>query len=169
VTSQSPDSLLAKRDPPSREALPSEHRPPAEEPGDATEETASPIEYPSKPVEYTDQSVETFVESHERAYRRNEALASEGGSLVSTSLDVDWTVTLDANGDAGIGRCKYRYETELKSGDGYAEGSSHGYLFTTYYVDESMIVRAITRDAGFGSLELDPDPWRSGVILESAE
>lgn len=72
------DSVLAKRGSPTRDELPTESRPPAEEPADATEDTVSPREYPTKPTEYTDQSVRTFVESHERAFVCNDFLARTG-------------------------------------------------------------------------------------------
>lgn len=173
TTSSTEDSILGERDPPSREALPTEPRPPAEQPPDATEATASPRAYPSKPSEYTDQSVRDFVESYERAYRHNDELAEWSGStgtLTSMSLSFDFTVTLDANGDAGVGRCAYRYGFAVEDDDGGTiEGSSHGTIVVTYYIDESMTVRASHDGSANERHDLNPDPWRSGVVLEAPE
>lgn len=85
------------------------------------------------------------------------------------SLTFEWTVALEADGNAGIGRCEYQYGTEIEDGDTIAEGSSHGYIVVTYYVDDSMIVRAKDRGGVNRSDELDPDPWESGVVLEPSE
>lgn len=162
------DSILATRDPPSREELPTNRRPPAEDPPDATEDTVSPRSYPTRPTEYTDQSVRTFVRSYELAYRRNDLLERRGNTLVSQSSSFDWTVTLDVDGDAGIGRCKYRYsETTRENGDTIVGDSATNAV--TYYVDDSMIVRA--RDTGSVDQrgELHPDPWESGIVLEPSE
>lgn len=147
--------------------LPTEARPPAEKPPDAAQDTVSPRDYPAKPTEYTDQSIQTFVESHERAYRRNGLLARWGSAVVSQGFEFDWTVTLNTNEGAGIGRCQYRYNWTTKEGDDYTVGDS-ATIVVTYYVDDSMIVRAEDTGRVERRHELAPDPWESGVILEPA-
>ncbi len=167
-TSQSGDSVLADRDPPSRDELPTETRPPAERPPDTTADTVSPRPYPTRPAEYTDRSVRTFVRSHERALRRNESLAGWGGSLVSQRSTFDWSITLAADGDAGVGRCQYSYSEAADDDDDHVVGAPATNV-VTYYVDDSVIVRA--RDSGSVDRrdELHPDPWESGVALEPVE
>jgi len=161
-------SILDERDQPSRDSLPTESLPPAEEPANATEDTVTHLDYPTKPAEYTDTTMAEFVESHERAYFTNDKLATYGGSLVSTDVDVSWALTLDTDSNAGVGKCKYSHSGAVDDDDGYSEWSSHGYIVVTYYVDDSMIVRAEKRGED-QRRELDPNPWETGIILAPDE
>lgn len=168
ILSQSGGFLLGKTGPPSREDLESAPRPPAEAPPGATEETVSPREYPSTPSSFDADAVERFVESHERAYRSNALLERFGGDLVSYAPDWDWTVSLDTNDDAGVGRCSYRYSDRVDQGDGSEAIGDSPTIVVTYYVDDSMIVRAEDTMRDTTRNELSPDPWETGVVLEPA-
>lgn len=172
-TSQSSESngVLDSREPPAHDDLLSKPRPPAEEPIDATEDTVPALHYPTKPTSYTSQSVRSYVENHERAYRRNEVLGKYGAGLVAHRFDVDWTVALDTSEKAGVGRCQYSYTTtERSDSDGAAPvvGDSPTYV-VTYYVDDSEVVRAEGTGPTESRGELAPDPWESGVVLEPAD
>jgi len=166
--SLSDDSVLEKRDPPSRDELSTEPRPPAEEPADATDETVSPRAYPTKPPSYEDGAVRQFAESYERAYRRNDLLGRRGSALVRQGFSFDWSETIAADEGAGVGRCQYRYDETIDDGDGVIVGDSPTTV-VTYYVDDSMLVRAEATGEADERDELDPDPWRTGVILEPAQ
>jgi hypothetical protein len=166
--SSSGDSVLEKREPPSRDELSTESRPPAEEPADATDETVSPRAYPTKPPSYGDDATRQFVESYERAYRRNDLLGRRGSALVTQGFSFDWSETIAADEEAGVGRCQYRYDETTEDGDGVIVGDSPTTV-VTYYVDDSMLVRTEATGEADERDELDPDPWRTGVILEPAE
>lgn len=161
-----PDYLLGKSGPPSREDLESARRPPVEDPPESTEDTVSPREYPSTPSSFGADAVEQFVESHERAYRCNALLEQFGADLVSFEPDWDWTVALDSDGDAGVGRCSYRYSDRVDQGDGSEAIGDSPTFVVTYYVDDSLIVRAEDTGRVKSRNELSPDPWETGVILE---
>lgn len=168
-SSRSEGSVLAERRAPSREELPTRPRPPAEEPPGATGDTASPRAYPERPREYTEGSVSTFVQSYERAYRRNDVLADHGRDLEVQDSVFDWAVTLDATGTAGVGKCQYRssYRAE-RTTPVYSDSPT---TVATYYVDDATVVRA--SDTAADQLDrrddLSPDPWESGVVLEPSE
>lgn len=163
--------VLDSRESPQHDKLLSKPLPPAEEPLDATEDTVAVLQYPGKPTSYTSQPVQSFVENHERAYRRNEVLGRNGGDLVAHRFDFDWTVALDASEKAGVGRCQYSYTTTERSDSddaGPVVGDSPTYV-VTYYVDDSMTVRAEGTGPTERQDELSPDPWESGVVLEPAD
>lgn len=154
--------------PPSRDDLETAPRPTAEEPPNATNETVSPKQYPDKPTSYDDESIEKFVEAHEQAYRRNNLLNRFGGNLVSHSSYWDWTVSLETTESAGVGRCQYKYsETQRENGEETIGDSPN--IVVTYYVDDSMVVRAEDMGEASNRNELHPNPWESGVILDSPE
>lgn len=167
------EGLLADRGSPPVDKLLSETRPSAERPRDANEETVDPIWYPGKPASYSSRSVRSFVETFERAYRRNEVLGKYGGGLVAHRFDFDWTAALDASETAGVGRCQYSYTTAERSDSADDDasrivGDSPTYV-VTYYVDDSVVVRAEDSGKVDRRDELTPDPWESGVVLEDAE
>lgn len=163
---QSGNGVLDDRGPPPRGQLRTQARPPAERPVDATEDTVESLQYPTKPPTYDDQSVQTFVEAHERAYRRNELLDQYGGSFLSHSFDFAWTATIDTSGQAGVGRCQYTFTTRLEDGDDVVVGDSATNV-VTYYVDDAMVVRARGTGEADQRRVLAPDPWKTGVVLES--
>lgn len=162
------NGVLADRDVPERDQLLERSRPPAERPADAGEETVESLQYPAKPTTYNDETVKTFVETHERAYRRNNLLDKYGGDLVYHNVDFSWTVTIDTSGHAGVGRCQYTFTTRIQDGDDYIVGDSATNL-VTYYVDEEMIVRARDTGATDHRQGLAPDPWKTGVVLDDGE
>lgn len=164
------NTLLGNRSPPSREDLDTALRPPAEEPPDATDETVPPIQYPTKPTTYDETSITQFVDAHERAYQRNEPLERLGGDLTDHTFWWHWTVSLGTSENAGVGRGQYRYAyTRQEDGTGTEVVSDGPRVVVTYYVDESMIVRAQKEGEASRRDELAPDPWESGVILEPAD
>lgn len=162
------ETILGKPIPPSRDTLETTQRPPAEEPPNATQETVSPQLYPTRPSTYDDESVNKFVAPHERAYRCNSLLDRYGSKLVSFDTMWDWTSTLATNGDVGVGRCQYTYSETVDDEDGTVIGDSPT-IVVTYYVDDSMIVRAEDSGTVERRDELTPDPWETGVILEPSE
>jgi hypothetical protein len=162
------DALLRERDPPSPEQLPTAARPPATEPPNATEDTNEPLSYPDNPASYTAEAVGEFVEAYERAYRRNDLLDEYGSALAGQGLYPNGVETLAVTEGAGVGRIQYTYSATVKQADGYVIDDSVVYL-VTYYVDESVVVRAATTDQREHRDVLVPDPWESGVILKSHE
>lgn len=161
------DTLLERRGPPAQSTLPTSYRPASDEPTDATEETVAPIPYPDKPSSYNPETLEDFIESYERAYRRNDLLRAHGGKLISQGFDFDWTRTLAISDGVGVGRTQYRFNEAVKENDGIVIGDSATHV-VTYYVDESVVVRAETTGRREHRDVLVPDPWESGVILRSS-
>ncbi|WP_459881877.1 hypothetical protein [Halorubrum gandharaense] len=163
-TFSSGEEIRGESAPPSRDDLEIAPRPTAEEPSSATNETVSPKQYPNKPTSYDPDSIEKFVETHERAYRRNDLLNRFGGDLVSHSSHWDWTVTLETTESAGVGRCQYKYsETQREHGEEIIGDSPN--IVVTYYVDDSMVVRAEDTGEASNRDELQPNPWESGAVL----
>ena len=154
--------------PPSGDDLETAPRPFAEEPSNVTDETVSPKEYPDKPTSYNDGAVVEFVEAHERAYRRNTLLNRFGGNLVSHRSYWDWTESLETTENAGVGRCQYNYsETQRENGEEIIGDSPN--IVVTYYVDDSMIVRAEDMGSASNRNEMYPNPWETGVVLNPPE
>jgi hypothetical protein len=91
-----------------------------------------------------------------------------GSRLIAQACHFDWTVTLETDGRAGLGRCQYTYNETYESSDGLVTGDSPTTV-VTYYVDESLIARAEKTGAANERDALDPDPWESGVVLEPSE
>lgn len=160
--------LLRERDPPSSDNLPTVDRLPATEPPNATDDTIQPLSYPDKPAAYTAESVAEFVEAYERAYRRNSLLNDHGSVLIAQGLYSNGAETLAVTEGAGIGRIQYTYSASIEETDRVIVEDSVSYL-VTYYVDESVVVRAATTDQREHRDVLVPDPWGSGVILEPTE
>lgn len=162
------DSLLGERERPSPSDLQTATRPPATEPPDPMEDTVSPLSYPDRPTSYTTESVAAFVEEYERAYRRNGLLADHGRSLIAQMSAFHWTHTLAADDDAGVGRAQYAYSESVEQADGVVVGDSP-ILAVTYYVDDSVVVRAQDTGERENRDVLEPDPWETGVVLEPTE
>lgn len=162
------DTILGKPSPPPVGELRTDTRPPAEEPTGVTSETVPPMEYPTKPTVYDEGSVKAFVESHERAYRRNALLDRWGNALVSHDYSWDWTVSLATDGDAGVGRCQYRYSTREQRDGTDVLGDSPTYV-VTYFVSDSTIVRAEDTGRVERRGALAPDLWETGVVLKPAD
>jgi hypothetical protein len=160
------DSLLRERDPPAD--LQTATRPPAAEPPDPTDDTVSPLAYPDRPESYTAGGVEAFVEAYEGAYRRNSLLGDHGRALIAQGSAFDWTHALAVAEDAGVGRCQYRYSESVERADGVVVGDSPT-MVVTYYVDDSVVVRAESTGRRERRDVLDPDPWETGFVLEPAE
>lgn len=165
---QSDTGVLADREVPEQDQLLERTRPPAERPDAASEETVESLQYPAQPPTYNNETVQTFVETHERAYRRNELLDKYGGNLVSHRFDFSWTVTIDTSGQAGVGRCQYTFTTRIEDGDDYIVGDSATNV-VTYYIDDDMIVRAQDTGETDQRHTLAPDPWKTGVVLDPGE
>lgn len=162
------DSLLRERDRPTPADLSTIVRPPATEPPDPMEDTVPPLSYPDKLTSYTAETVAEFAESYERAYRRNSLLDEYGRSLIDQGSYFDWTRTLAVSDDAGVGRSQYRFSDTIEYADRIDTGDSPT-LVVTYYVDDSIVVRAETTGRQEHRDVLAPDPWVTGVVLESAE
>lgn len=162
------DSLLRERARPTPADLPTVVRPPAAEPPNPTEDTVSPLPYPDKPASYTAETVAEFVQSYERAYRRNGLLDEYGRSLIGQTSAFDWTHTLAVADDAGVGRSQYRYSETVERTNGIVIGDSPTHV-VAYYVDDAVVVRAERTGRQENRDVLAPDPWETGVALEPAE
>lgn len=166
TTTDGETTLLADRDPPPAEGLPTTVRPAAGEPPNPSGDTVAPTGYPERPESYTDESVGGFVEGYERAYRRNGLLAEYGGSLIDQGTAVDWVRTLDATTTAGVGRLQYRYSATIDEGEEIVVSDSPT-VVATYYVDDSVVVRAAATGRRERRDVLDPDPWETGEVLSA--
>lgn len=171
-THSSPESteraeILDGREPPSRDELIRAGRPPAKRPTTSDPSTVEPIPYPERPNSYTESSIQNFVESYEEAYRRNLLLGEYGGSLIDQGTYVDWTYVFDVTESAGVARLQYTYSVSQRQNGRVVVSDSNSYL-VTYYVDDSMVVRAQVEDSAAQRDILEPDPWEDGKILEPA-
>lgn len=163
------ETLLERPIPPPREDLDTAPRPPAEAPPDARDDTVDPRQYPSKPTEYDEATLENFVESHEKAYRRNAVLDRWGGDVVQMSFNRFWTATLATKDGAGVGKCEYKYSYLEDDGEGPKVASDSTFWEVSYYVDDSTIVRAEATSHDERTTDLSPDLWKTGVVLESTD
>lgn len=163
-TPASVEDILEMRDRPSEEMLNSVDLPPAEPPKNKTSDTVSPINYPAPLRKFTEDDVESNVDSFERAYRRNLLLREHGRFLIEQSFDVDWVQALVVGEDAAIGRIQYRYSESIDQGGEVVIGDSPT-IVASYYLDESLVVRAEDKGRREQRDELDPDPWETGEIL----
>lgn len=162
------DGILRERDPPSSDNLSTADRPSATEPPNATQDTVPPLSYPDKPASYNTETVADFVEDYESAYRRNSLLQEHKSELIAQGTSVHWTGTLATAEEAGIGRMQYAYSASYEDGEQVVVEDSAIHL-VTYYVDESVVVRAGITDQAEHRGVLRPDPWIRGVILKPAE
>lgn len=162
------DAIFRERDPPSPDTLTTADRPSATEPPNATQDTVSPLSYPAEPASYTTETVADFVEAYESAYRRNSLLQEHQSTLIAQGAFVRSTGTLATAADAGIGRMQYVYSASYEDGEQVVVEDSAMHL-VTYYVSESVVVRAGITDRAEQRGILRPDPWMTGVVLEPTE
>jgi hypothetical protein len=148
-------------------------RPEPDAPDD--EDAIAPAAYPDRPGSLSDdERAVQYVEAYETAYRRNSLVAQYWNQLVRFSVSVDERWTYDVPTDAAVVRLQYRYSEEVETPNGIVIGDSPS-IFVSYYVDESVVVRAERRGRREDESEsgsepaLDPDPWREGEPLECFE
>lgn len=148
-------------------------RPEPDAPDD--EDAIAPAEYPIRPASLTDdERAVRYVEAYEEAYRRNSLVEQYRNRLVRFGMSVGETWTYDGPNDAAVVRLQYRYSEEVETANGIVVGDSPT-IFVSYYVDESVVVRAKRTGLREGESELDPDPaldpdpWKEGEPLECFE
>ncbi|MFC6731851.1 MULTISPECIES: hypothetical protein [unclassified Haladaptatus] len=130
------------------------------------ENAVEPKAYPSRPesIENGGGIVE-YVTEYEKAYRVNSLLAQYGDRLTNVSIWIDETRTYDAPEQTALVRVQYRYSETVETEDGAVIGDSPR-IFVTYYVDQSVVIRAESTGASDDSETLHPDPWRGGRTVD---
>lgn len=160
-------SRVTGRGPPEYDCSVARRPPP---PTDSDEENPSEnVSYPQRPASLSDTTaVIEYVKQYERAYRRNALRAKYGEKLVDVGYSVNEEWTHEAPKGAAVVRLLYFYSFKYSE---HAEtpvevhGDS-GPTYVSYYIDGSVVIRAV--DSGFheDESELDPDPWEEGTPVD---
>lgn len=136
------------------------------------EDALRPRDYPGRPPEpLTVAAAVDYVTAFERAYRQNDEMvtSNEVGTATEreeylTRFNITVRETWAATDGGGSAVVRLRY-----NGSGTTHpGTEFDYVtqYVTYYVDQSLVVRARTTQYGFGGVdELSPDPWADGSPL----
>lgn len=132
-------------------------------------EPVGPKPYPDPPESVPDdESAVEYVTAYEEAYRRNALVERHGSNLVGHGNSVERTWTHDSPDDAAVVRLRYVYYEDVEDSGGTSHGDSPT-TYVSYYVDDSMVVRAETEGQLDDEGALEPDPWSSGAVLECVE
>lgn len=131
------------------------------EPGSGSE-VVEPASYPNEPPSLADdEAVAAYVRAYEEAYRRNDLIEQHGNELRDVQIGVGEPRFYESPPGSRIARTTYTY--------GYTVGSTIAdspNTHVSYYVDNSVVVRAehvgVLDDEG----ELEPDPLVDGEVLE---
>lgn len=144
-------------------------RPEPDAPDASEEEAVEPLSYPD-PLDSFDDDTTTieYVEAYERAYRRNTLVAEWGAQLIQFSMGIEGTKRFDSPVDAALVRIQYHYSETVEQSDGTVVGDSPT-IFVTYYLDQSVVIRAESSDRPEDLDALDPDPWLAGNPVECFE
>jgi hypothetical protein len=129
----------------------------------ASDDAVEPRSYP--PISNLQDGVDGVVEC-ERTFRRNSLVASEGESLVGFGTSNVDATEHDAPDGANVVRVEYEFYYETEEGDD-VEITDSPTITASYYVDDSVVIRAEKR--GQTDDGLDPDPWTSGEVIECSE
>lgn len=131
-------------------------------PGTDATTAVAPISYPSPPDSPTDpDAVTDYVQAFERAYRRNVLVQQEREDLVRFTFALQETRTYDVPVEAAVVRVQYQYSWTVEE-DGRMSIADSPNIFATYYVDRSVVLRAVDSGIRDDPDALDPDPWQSG-------
>ncbi|WP_157525804.1 hypothetical protein [Halorientalis sp. IM1011] len=128
-------------------------------------DSVEPLEYPDDgpPPLGDDQAVVGYVKQYEHALVQKRIRSETRGRVTGFGLSGD-ARTFDAPPDAAIVRFRYSYHYGFENHAGSTVHSDSPTNYATYYVDESVVVRAHRK--GFLDDEkeqaLIPDPWGSG-------
>ncbi|QLG28046.1 hypothetical protein HUG10_10980 [Halorarum halophilum] len=126
------------------------------------EDAVEPVSYPA-PLDSTanQDTVVTYIKEYEQAYRRNESVSRWEAQLDQFSMGFSDTRVYDSPVNAALVRVQYQYgETIEQSGEVvYADSPI---IFVTYYVDQSVVIRAESGRTPEDPDTLYPDPWLEG-------
>jgi len=105
------------------------------------------------------------VKSYERAHRLNALRGEYGSSLTNATLFDRHTWVHEAPEGAAIGRLKYTYSYSHEN-NGETVASDSVVIYASYYIDDSMVLRAVEEGDRMDDSELDPDPVETGQPVE---
>lgn len=167
-TTKIPDTPTPDRSEPPAYDCANASRPEPDPPDD--EEAVQPVEYPEQPDSLADEEeVFEYVEAYEEAYLQNELVEEYGDGLVEHSLMMEDSRRFEAPDDVWIIRVQYTHgETIEEETEGliYADSAT---ISVTYYVDESVVIRAETDEYLEDEDEFKPNPWERGTLVECFE
>jgi len=119
-----------------------------------------PASYSGPPSDPTDEGdLTSYVESFERAFRRNSLVREHDGGLVEFGIGDQETWTKSAPAGAGVAGIEYTFHYTDRRGT----IADSGMNLAVYYVDTSVAVRAHER--GRREDGTHPDPWEDGVTV----
>ena len=135
--------------------------------GTSGEDASAALAYPQRPESLADQSaVVDYVTRYERAYRRNDLRTEHGSALRTVGLAVEGTRTYDAPEGAAIVRVRYTFYYEVGGPTETPVHADSPTTYASYYVDESVVLRAAASGLREDESALDPDPLAEGVPVE---
>ncbi|USZ67803.1 hypothetical protein NGM10_13840 [Halorussus salilacus] len=142
-------------------------RPDPDPPDEDAEDAVEPTAYPTRPDSLADEDeVAEYVEAYERAYRRNALVEEWGDDLTRQTTSVRDVRTDDAPEGAAVVRVRYTYSETVEQPEGTEMHGDSPTVFASYYVDESVVVRAEDTGPRDDEDALDPDPWETGEPVE---
>jgi len=132
----------------------------ADPPGDAERYT-----YPDRPESLSTEEMRSYVERYEQAYRLNTLHSEWEANLNHASVVVEETDTYDAPDGTAIAQVKYTYDAEIEGDDGPIEIDSPR-MYASYYVDDTVVLRAIDTEHQEDASRLIADPIEQGRPVE---
>jgi len=128
----------------------------------ARDDTIELRSYPEGPPPLgDDQAVVGYVKQYEHALVQKRVRSETRGRVTGFGLSGD-ARTFDAPPDAAIVRFRYSYQYGFVNHAGSTVHSDSFINFATYYLDESVVVRAHRETRLDNEEALVPDPWESG-------
>lgn len=125
-------------------------------------DSVEPLDYPDGPPPLgDDEAFIEYVKQYERALVRKRVRSDTRGRVTGFGLSGD-ARTFDAPPDAAIVRFRYSYYYGFENHAGSIVHSDSFINFATYYLDESVVVRAHRETRLDDEEALVPDPWESG-------
>ncbi len=140
-------------------------------PSSPSQETDLPGEderyiYPQRPESLSEASaVISYVSAYERAYRMNDLYSQHGTDLEHASLSIDDSWTYEAPNGAAIVRLKCTYGYVANRGGSRFTGDSPT-IYVSYYISETVVLRAVERGYQEDESNLVPDPIEQGRPVE---
>lgn len=123
--------------------------------------------YPQRPASLSnDTAVIEYVTQYERAYRWNTEHDRYGDAFVDVGLRVNEEWTHEAPEGAAVVRLEYTYWSSYEEADGSTPHYDSPTIYVSYYVDETVVIRAVDEGHQEADTDLDPDPWVSGTPVE---
>lgn len=122
--------------------------------------------YPPRPESLSTEALHAYVEQYERTYRLNKLRSDHGTYLLrATVVVVEGTDTYDAPDGAAIAQVKYTYDAEIEGDDGPIEIDSP-LLYASYYVDDTVVLRAVNTKLQEDVSRLVVNPMEQGQPVE---